>query len=114
MTSALARTRRRTHIASSRTGTGKWRRIRAQAIANAIASNITNCPICGVQLDYEYYKRPNSAEVDHILPYSRGGTDTLTNTQVICRYDNQRKGNGTRKRKAPKPRTVEPATQIPW
>ncbi|WP_370540789.1 HNH endonuclease [Brachybacterium sp. FME24] len=74
---------------------------------------MTNCSSCGVGLDYEYSKRPNSAEVDHVLPHSRGGTDTLDNTTVICRWCNQRKGNG-RALARPKPVAVEPTTRVKW
>src|SRR5690625_164667 len=102
-----------TTISTSRTGTGRWNPLRTQAITQAIANNITSCSICGVGLDYEYSQRPNSAEVDHILPHSRGGTDTPDNTQVICRWCNQRKGNG-RRLTTPKPRLVEPPTTIKW
>ncbi|MGP5098387.1 HNH endonuclease [Brachybacterium alimentarium] len=76
-------------------------------------NNVTNCSSCGVGLDYEYSKRPSSAEVDHVTPHSRGGTDTLDNTAVICRWCNQRKGNG-RKLTVPKPRIVEPGTRVKW
>ena len=100
-------------VSTSRTGTGRWKRIRQQAIQQAIDNNITHCATCGVGLDYEYSRRPNSAEVDHVIPYSKGGTDTLSNTAVICRWCNQRKGNG-RRLTTPKPRLVEPPTTIKW
>jgi 5-methylcytosine-specific restriction protein A len=105
--------RRRHNIATSRTGTGKWKRVRAQAIKQAIDSGVHNCTICGVGLDYEYSQRPSSAEVDHLLPYSKGGTDTLDNVTVICRWCNQRKGNG-RNLTVPQPKTIEPGTSIEW
>ena len=105
--------RRRYTIATSRTGTATWKRVRAQALKQAIDNNVTNCPICGVGLDYEYSKRPSSAEVDHLVPYSKGGTDTLGNTTVICRWCNQRKGNG-RNLTVPQPKTIEPGTSIEW
>ena len=34
-----------------------------------------------------------SYEVDHIIPLSKGGEDTLENSQILCRKHNQRKGN---------------------
>ena len=102
-----------TPIATSRTGTGKWKRIRQQALKQAIDNGVHNCAICGVGLDYEYTRRPNSAEVDHVIPYSKGGTDTLDNVTVICRWDNQRKGNG-RNLTVPQPKTIEPGTSIEW
>ena len=105
--------RRRYNIATSRTGTGKWKRVRAQALKQAIDNNVTHCASCGVGLDYEYSQRPNSAEVDHVIPYSKGGTDTLGNTAVICRWCNQRKGNG-RNLTVPQPKTIEPGTSIEW
>lgn len=105
--------RRRYNIATSRTGTAKWKRVRQQALKQAIENGVHNCPICGVGLDYEYSQRPSSAEVDHLLPYSKGGTDTLGNTTVICRWCNQRKGNG-RNLTVPQPKTIEPGTSIEW
>lgn len=33
-------------------------------------------------------------EVDHILPWSRGGTDALENLQPMCKACNRNKGNG--------------------
>ena len=100
-------------IATSRTGTAKWKRIRQQALKQAIDNGVHNCTICGVGLDYEYSQRPNSAEVDHILPHSRGGEDTIGNVQVICRWCNQRKG-GKRNLSVPQPKTIEPGTSIEW
>ena len=105
--------RRRYTIATSRTGTATWKRVRAQALKQAIDNNITHCASCGVGLDYEYTRRPNSAEVDHVIPYSKGGTDALGNTTVICRWCNQRKGNG-RNLAVPQPKTIEPGTGIEW
>src|SRR5699024_3720986 len=73
-----------------------------------------NCPTCGVGLDYEHSRQPNSAEVDHIIPHSLGGEDSLANTQIICRWCNQRKGNGTQRRKPMVPKRLEPKTGVPW
>lgn len=72
-------------MATSRTATGKWKRLRKDTIASARARGQTHCPLCQRPLDYGSYQKPDSAEVDHIVPYSRGGTDTPDNVRVICR-----------------------------
>ena len=87
-------------MATSRTGTGKWKRVRKQAIDKAIANEQFNCLDCGIHLDYEHSIQPNSAEVDHIVPHALGGQDTLDNT----REKQNRKPAGR----------VEPETQIDW
>lgn len=67
-------------------------RIRDQRREEDFNNGITNCPECGTNLDWEYSRRPNSAEVDHKIPFSAGGTDTFENTQIICRRCNQSLG----------------------
>jgi len=37
--------------------------------------------------------RPENLEVDHIVPRSKGGTDHLSNLQLLCGYCNRVKGN---------------------
>src|SRR5699024_7244100 len=102
------------NMATSRTGTAKWLRIRRQAIKQAIENNIFNCPTCGVGLDYEHSRQPNSAEVDHIIPHSHGGEDSLANTQIVLRLCNQSKGNAAQRRKQTVPKRLEPQTGVPW
>ena len=85
-------------MATSRTGTATWKRVRAQALARAKRNGQTRCPHCNTELDYKQGLKPNSAEPDHITPYSMGGRDHIDNLVVICRRCNQSKG----KRQAPK------------
>lgn len=99
-------------MATSRTGTGKWRRLRAEVIREAREQGITHCPSCRTWLDYDTPKRPNSVEADHILPHALGGTDTKDNVTILCRLCNQTKGAGKRKRRVPK--HIEPITRVPW
>ena len=87
-------------MAASRTGTTAWKRVRDQAIRRAKRAGVTHCRHCGVLLNYEQGLLPESAEVDHLIPHSAGGKDHIDNIEVICRLDNQSKGN----RAAPKKR----------
>jgi hypothetical protein len=81
-------------MTTPRTATAKWKKVRARVLADAQAAGLQTCPICHVPLDFETGKKPNSAEVDHVVPYARGGTDDPSNLRVICRLDNQRRGAG--------------------
>jgi 5-methylcytosine-specific restriction endonuclease McrA len=84
-------------MATSRTGTATWKRLRAQALKEAKANGREHCPYCKVPLDYDVGLKPNSAEVDHVTPYSATGSDQGP-LDVICRRCNQSKGQ----REAPK------------
>ena len=77
---------------STRTGTAQWKRVRTQRLTIDRENGLTNCPECGVWLEWEQAGLPNSVEVDHITPASQGGQDTLDNTRTICRLSNQRLG----------------------
>lgn len=79
-------------MATSRTGTARWIKIRDKRRALSIEQGIFNCPLCNIGLDYEYSGHPNSAEVDHIIEHSRGGKDTLENTRILCRRCNASRG----------------------
>ena len=96
-------------MATSRTGTGQWKRIRQLALQAAMDAGQTRCPLCGVTLDWEYSRRPNSPEVDHIVPHSKGGTDDIANLRVICRFDNQSRGG-----RSGNPRGRTPARSIDY
>ena len=80
-------------MTTSRTGTAAWKNLRKRAIYRAKRAGLTHCPSCKVKLDYEVSITPASAEVDHIIPHSRGGADHIDNVTVICRDCNVRKGN---------------------
>lgn len=97
----------------SRTSSPKWRRIRAAVIKRCMDEGKTRCPICGVDMDFEYPGRPNSVEIDHIVPHSMGGEDSMENVQAMCLRDNRRKGNGQARKPHPVVR-VEPPTLIEW
>jgi 5-methylcytosine-specific restriction endonuclease McrA len=89
-------------LATSRTGTTVWKRVRTYALKEAQRNGQTKCPFCQVTLDYERGRESNSAWVDHIVPHNKGGQDSLANALVCCRTCNISKGD----REAPKPKQV--------
>ena len=53
----------------------------------------TACGICGEPIDYTLpYLDPGEFVVDHIVPLSKGGADTLANKQAAHRSCNRAKG----------------------
>ena len=79
-------------MATSRTGTSKWKNVVMRRRHQARAEGLTHCPECHVQLDWEQGRTPTSAEVDHIIPHAHGGPDSFDNTRIICRKCNQSLG----------------------
>lgn len=90
-------------MATSRTSLAPHRNFRRRVLARDRAAGITNCPLCGVVLDYDNSRTPNSAEPDHIIPDARGGTNATSNGRAICRHCNQSRGD------RPDPVKVAPA-----
>lgn len=89
-------------MATPRTATTEWKHIRKPVLRRGQLAGITNCPTCGITLDYAQGNQPNSAEPDHIVPHKLGGTDDLWNLQTLCRRCNQSKGH----RPAPRQATI--------
>lgn len=89
-------------MATSRTGTAQWKNVSAKVIKDAINAGIEHCPYCRIRLNYQDRRAFNGAQVDHILPASRGGTNELSNLVVCCRTCNISKGN----RLAPKTKSI--------
>ena len=80
----------------SRTSTREHKQFRKQVLARAQQLGITHCPACGIKLQYNNngQRKPNSAEADHIIPASLGGTNHPDNGRVLCAKCNSRRGNG--------------------
>lgn len=80
-------------MTTSRTGTASHKHFRKRVLARDRNAGVTQCPLCGTPLDYDHGRRPNSAEPDHIIPYTHGGTNDPANGRTICRQCNQARGN---------------------
>lgn len=106
-------------MATSRTGTGKWKRVAAQRRYLAQREGITHCPECNTHLDWTRSRTPTSPEVDHIIPHSVGGQDTIDNTRIICRRCNQSLGakhyiNEKRREVDAQNAAIQTSTLIDW
>lgn len=51
------------------------------------------CQLCGIKVQKNDYLKDNAAELDHIIPLSRGGGHIYSNVQTLCRRCNTEKGN---------------------
>ena len=100
-------------MATSRTGTSRWKRIRAQAIADAIRDGLDKCPLCGTLLDLHGTGDGAPVEVDHVIPHVVSGVDDISGVQVMCKTCNRRKGSGQARKPHPIVR-AEPPTLIQW
>ena len=83
---------RKPFAGAGRGSTRAWRKLRAQVLAAE-----PRCRLCGA----------TSTEADHIIPVSRGGSDTRTNLRGVCRRCNLRR-NAQLTRLAPRTRGSEP------
>lgn len=65
-----------------------------------------HCPMCeaeGVDIEYDI----KEMEADHIVPWSKGGTTTSDNCQMLCKDHNGKKSNKTNDKAEQRKRTVE-------
>ena len=51
------------------------------------------CQGCGIKTQKKYTLMDSAAEMDHIIPLSKGGEHSYLNTQTLCRKCNQEKSN---------------------
>lgn len=93
-------------MASSRTGTAAWFKVRDERRRLALEQGVYRCPLCKVGLDWIYSGRPNSVEIDHIIPHAMGGSDVIENTRAICRHCNASLGGRANKGHSRKPKPV--------
>jgi 5-methylcytosine-specific restriction endonuclease McrA len=74
------------------------------------------CSWCGLPIDTTLdHLDPGAAEVDEIIPVSRGGSPTSrANTQLLHRLCNQQKGAGPATPPAQQPAPKAPRTSRSW
>lgn len=89
---------------------------RRTAIRNRWRAIGDPCALCGHPIDYSLPPgHPMSFEVDEIVPVSKGGDPLdFANTQPAHRICNQRKGDGSKKRKQSGPPPGSLPTSRAW
>lgn len=62
---------------------------------DAEAQGISNCPLCAVGHDANAKRiyRESEMDADHVAAWSRGGSTTEENCQMLCKTHNRAKGN---------------------
>lgn len=80
------------------------RKLRAWEVAQLLQDQRGFCAGCGSKL------YPGAFEADHVIPLSCGGTNALTNFQLICRPCHSEKTNGTDKGDAARIRRLKGET----
>src|SRR5699024_1874608 len=100
---------------SSRTGTTEWRKVRAARLKHDRENGVTNCKHCGVWLDYDRTRLPNSAEPDHIEPWHHTRSNDFDGLITICRKCNQSIGGKQgQERQVIKAVKIKYQTTIKW
>ena len=64
-------------------------------IEKAKVEGISNCPLCAMGSDSNQTKIWNLSEMDadHVTAWSKGGSTTANNCQMLCKTHNRAKGN---------------------
>ncbi|MCH4242507.1 MAG: DUF262 domain-containing protein [Prevotella sp.] len=61
----------------------------------AAKNHVSNCPLCAIGNDAnkERIWKLNEMDADHVTAWSKGGTTTIKNGQMLCKTHNRAKGN---------------------
>lgn len=71
------------------------RAVYANQTQAAAAAGTSNCPLCAIGHDANKTRiyRLEEMDADHVSAWSKGGTSTPENCQMLCITHNQVKGN---------------------
>ena len=63
--------------------------------ATARAEGFSNCPLCAIGNDNNRTRiyKLKEMDADHVTAWSRGGSTTIDNCQMLCKSHNRAKGN---------------------
>ena len=63
--------------------------------AEARAKGVSNCPYCAMSSGPNHSRiwKPTEMDADHVTAWSRGGSTSIDNCQMLCKTHNRAKGN---------------------
>ena len=83
---------------------GRWRKVKKLPFVHRVIKGLSTRPAISLPIRRHVRAQPcvscgatESIEVDHIKPYSKGGTNGQSNLQPLCRPCNRSKGTKTMK-----------------
>ena len=71
------------------------RKVYQQQTDQAKAEGVSNCPLCAIGHDANHSKIWDLKEMDadHVTAWSKGGSTSIENCQMLCKTHNRAKGN---------------------
>jgi len=71
------------------------RKVYLQQTEKAKAEGVSNCPYCaeGHEANRQRIWKPEEMDADHVSAWSKGGSTTIENCQMLCKTHNRMKGN---------------------
>ncbi len=71
------------------------RKVYEQQTEVAKAEGISNCPYCSIGHDQNAHRiwKLNEMDADHVTAWSKGGSTSIENCQMLCKAHNRAKGN---------------------
>ena len=71
------------------------RKVYQEQTEKAKAAGISNCPYCaeGHEANRHRIWKPEEMDADHVSAWSKGGSTSIENCQMLCKTHNRMKGN---------------------
>lgn len=71
------------------------RKVYQKQTAEAALHNVSNCPLCAMGHEANRNKiwKLSEMDADHVTAWSKGGSTTIENCQMLCKTHNRAKGN---------------------
>ena len=74
---------------------GMLRKVYQEQTEKAKAEGVSNCPYCAIGHDQNAHRiwKLDEMDADHVTAWSKGGSTTIENCQMLCKPHNRAKGN---------------------